>query len=216
MEEKIKTGTTILAIKCKDGIVVASDTQATLGFLATPTSQKIFKLNDNIVAAIAGGVADAQTIIRYIRSQLKLKEIREGEVTVRAASYLISNILFSGSKSFIPYFSVFIVAGKDKNGFKIFHIGDMAGAIEEREYYAADGSGSYYTLATLDAEYKKGMSIKEGIKLALKCLKVSRKRDIGTGYRLDIWIIDKKGVRRLERKEIEEIEKGINIVESEQ
>ena len=49
-QEILRTGTTTIGIKCKDGIVLASDKQATAGLLvASNTAQKIFKLGEQFI-----------------------------------------------------------------------------------------------------------------------------------------------------------------------
>ena len=58
----LKSGTTILGIVCKDGVVMAGDRQSTLGerIVASKTSQKVRKINDYIVISGTGSVSDIQ------------------------------------------------------------------------------------------------------------------------------------------------------------
>lgn len=54
-----KTGTTIVGLKFKDGIVLAADTRATAGtIVAEKNCQKIHYIADNIYCCGAGTAAD--------------------------------------------------------------------------------------------------------------------------------------------------------------
>ncbi|MEE8133271.1 MAG: proteasome subunit beta, partial [Nitrososphaerales archaeon] len=54
-------GTTTIGITCSDGVVLATDTRATAGFLyiAHRHVKKIQKIDNHIAMTIAGSVADA-------------------------------------------------------------------------------------------------------------------------------------------------------------
>ena len=57
----LKTGTTILGIVCKDGVIMAADRQSTAGnMVMNKNSKKAKKINDYLVLASAGVVSDIQ------------------------------------------------------------------------------------------------------------------------------------------------------------
>ncbi|MCK5548244.1 MAG: proteasome subunit beta, partial [Thermoplasmata archaeon] len=77
--KEIKTGTTTLALVCKDGIVLASERRATMGTLiAHKTTKKIFKLDDNMGMTTAGLVGDLQLLARYITAEVELYKLKRG------------------------------------------------------------------------------------------------------------------------------------------
>src|SRR4030042_4536357 len=90
-----KTGTTTVGLVCKDGVVLASDKRATMGYLiASKDIDKIYPVSGTIAMTIAGGVGDAQTLIRWMTAELKLYELKhEKPATVEAAATLLANIL---------------------------------------------------------------------------------------------------------------------------
>ena len=53
-----------------------------------------------------------------------------------------------------------------------------------------------YVLGLLERQYKKGLTIKEGIELAKESLKSSIQRDIGSGYGIDVFTITKDGIKK--------------------
>src|SRR3990167_5139232 len=190
MEDKeLKTGTTTIGIVCKDGIVLAADKRATSVYLITYKKfDKIITITDNIAVTVAGTVSDVQLLTKYLKAELKLKDIRTGrETTVKEASSLLANFVYNNIRkySLIPGISHFIVGGKDSSG---FHLYDLSpdGSIVEVDDYISSGSGSVMVFGVLETLYKKGLSVEEGVKLAAKGVNAAVQRDIASGNGIDI------------------------------
>ena len=98
--EAMKTGTTTLGIICKDGIVLAADKRATAGnFIVTKKTDKIFEVFDGIAVTMAGTVSDAQLLVKLIRAELKLKEVRTGRnPTVKESANLLAGMGYEKKK----------------------------------------------------------------------------------------------------------------------
>jgi len=205
-ETELKTGTTTLALMCKDGIVMAADKRATSGYLiAHKKFDKIMNITDNIAVTVAGTVSDVQLLAKYIKAELRLKQIRtDRENTVKEAANLLAMLVYNNIRklSLIPGISHFIICGKDDNG---FHVYDLSpdGSIAEIDDYNTSGSGSVMVYGVLETLYKKNMSIEEGIKLAVKCINAAIQRDIASGNGMDIVTITKDGVKKVISKEID-------------
>src|SRR3989344_1142768 len=114
---EMKTGTTTVGIICKDGIVLAADKRATSGYLISwKRFDKVIPINENIAVTVAGTVSDVQLLVRYLKAELKLKDIRTGrETTVKEASSLLANFVYNNIRrySIITGISHFIMGGKD-------------------------------------------------------------------------------------------------------
>jgi proteasome beta subunit len=68
-----KTGTTTVGLVCKDGVILAAEKKSTMGYLiANKESDKILPVEDHVAMTIAGASGDAQTLVRYMRAELKL------------------------------------------------------------------------------------------------------------------------------------------------
>ncbi|MBI2651046.1 proteasome subunit beta [Candidatus Woesearchaeota archaeon] len=201
-----KTGTTTLALVCKEGIVLAADKRATSGYLISYKKfDKIINITDNIAVTVAGTVSDVQLLAKYIKAELKLKQIRtDRENTVKEAANLLSMLVYSNIRklSLIPGISHFIVGGKDESG---FHVYDLSpdGSIVEVDDYISSGSGSVMVYGVLETLYKENMSIDEGIKLAAKSILAALQRDIASGNGISIVTITKDGIKKVISKEIE-------------
>jgi ATP-dependent HslUV protease, peptidase subunit HslV len=73
MSQQTFHGTTILAIRHKDGIVVAGDGQVTLGSVVTKhKARKVRRIyQDNIIVGFAGATSDALTLSEKLEEKLK-------------------------------------------------------------------------------------------------------------------------------------------------
>ncbi|MCH8003335.1 MAG: proteasome subunit beta [Nanoarchaeota archaeon] len=205
VDKELKTGTTTLALQCKDGIVLAADKRATSGYLISHKKfEKILNITENIAVTVAGTVSDVQLLAKYIRAELKLKLIRtDRESTVKEAANLLSMMVYNNIRklSLIPGISHFLIGGKDEEG---FHIYDLApdGSIVVVDDYTTSGSGSVMVYGVLETLYHKKVSVEEGIKLAVKSINAAVQRDVASGDGIDIVTITKDGVKKVLSKEI--------------
>ncbi|MAG91942.1 proteasome subunit beta [Candidatus Woesearchaeota archaeon] len=200
-----KTGTTTIGLVCKDGLVLAADKRATSGYLiAWKKFDKIVPITKNIAVTVAGSVSDVQLLTKYLKAELKLKDIRTGrETSVKEGANLLANFVYNNIRKFsvLPGISHFIIGGKDSTG---FHLYDLSpdGSIVEVDDYISSGSGSVMVFGVLETLYKKGLSVDEGVKLAAKGINAAVQRDIASGNGMDILTITKDGVKKAVSKEI--------------
>ena len=54
----------------------------------------------------------------------------------------------------------------------------------------------------LDAEYKNGMTTEDGIKLVRKCIDASRKRDLGSGKGIDVFVVKEDDIKKVLAQEV--------------
>ena len=192
-----KTGTTTVGMICKDGAVLAAEKKSTMGYLiASKESEKILPVEDHIALTIAGASGDAQALARYMKAELKLFSIQnQRKISVKGASTLLANILQSGRWTYLPYMVQLIIAGFDSSGPSVFTL-DAIGSVEEEKKFFSTGSGSPMALGVLEDNYKEGMSVEEGSKLAVRAIKAAIERDIGSGGKgIDVAIITKDGIK---------------------
>jgi len=204
----LKTGTTILGIVCKDGVVMAADRQVTAGTIVmSKDTKKVVQINDYLVTSWTGGAADAQRQGKLISAELKLKELRsKSRPSVKQAANLISSIAYSTIRqpSMIPSIVGTLVAGFNEDGsFELYTIEPAGTVIKVEDYDANFGSGMPYVLGLLERQYKKNMTLKEGIELAKESLKSSTQRDVGSGYGIDVFTISKEGIKKVVEQTIE-------------
>lgn len=203
----LKTGTTILGIVCKDGVVMAADKQSTAGTIVmSKDSEKIKVVNDYLLFAGTGMVADIQRAVKIVAAELKLKELRsKSRPTVKNGAGLITQIIYSSVRqpAMLQFMVGSLVGGVNEDGTTELYSIDPAGGIQKIENYDANfGSGMPYVLGLLERQYKKGLTVKEGIELAIESIKSSTQRDVGSGYGIDVFIITKEGIKKVIDQEI--------------
>jgi len=205
----LKTGTTTLGIVCKDGVVMASDRQVTLGssLVGKKNFVKTRQLNDYILMSIAGQASDGQRLWKIIPAELKLKELRsKSRPTVKQAANLLASISFSNIRqhSMIPSIVGSLLGGFNEDGtIELYTIGIDGTINQVDDYDASVGSGVTFVLGLLERQYKKGISVKEGVELAKEALKSSTQRDVYSGYGIDVFTITKDGIKKVVEQTIE-------------
>ena len=171
----LKTGTTIVGICCRDGIVLGADTRSTGGPLVMDKNKrKIHPIAPSILCCAAGTSADCDQITRKASQYLGLIRIEKelaGEFTINnriidsittAVTY-ISRILQDGqvTQSGRKTQSVLILGGMDDSGPALFQI-DSDG-VPIRMSFGALGSGSTDALAVLESERFNRIKLKNSI-----------------------------------------------------
>ncbi len=189
---KLKTGTTTMGVVCKDGVVLATESQATMGYLiASKDATKLFKITPRIGMTIAGGVADCQQIVKTLTALLAIRELELAKATlVKAAAQLTAVLLFQNRM--FPYYSALLIGGFDEEGTHLYSLDPFGSVIEEKQFTSV-GSGSVVGFGVLEAGFKEKMTVKEGVDLVKRAIDAARKRDIASGGKLQIATITGKG-----------------------
>ncbi|MGM0510027.1 MAG: archaeal proteasome endopeptidase complex subunit beta [Thermoplasmatota archaeon] len=201
MEEKTNKGTTTLGLVCKDGVVIATEKRATMGHMIThKDTKKLFAIGDSLGLTISGLVADGQQIARYLSSEVELYQLkRDKQISVKAASTLLSNMLLG--RRMLPYYVQLLLGGFDSDGGHVYSLDMAGGAISDD--YAAGGSGMPFVYGVLEDNYKEGMTLDEGVDLAVLSLMVSSSRDSASGDGIRVAKITKKGFEEVDDKDVE-------------
>lgn len=202
-DKTLSTGTTTVGVVCSDGIVMASDRRATMGyFIANKDIQKIYQIDDNLSMTIAGGVGDAQALIRMMSAEASLYKFKHGRnISVKAAASLLSNLLHN--YRFYPFYVQLIIGGYDGEKAEIYSLDAIGGLTGEK--YVSTGSGSPIAYGLLEELYKEGGSVKDNLRAAGKAIAAAMKRDAATGEHVDLISITKSGFKRYERAEVEKM-----------
>ncbi|MCK9151495.1 archaeal proteasome endopeptidase complex subunit beta [Methanobacterium alcaliphilum] len=202
-------GTTTVGITCNDGVVFATERRASMGNLvAHKVAEKIFKIDDHIVATIAGSVADAQSLMKYISAEVVLYKMRNGErISIESASALASNILHSSR--FYPYFVQTLLGGVDETGAKIYSLDPAGGMIKDK--FISTGSGSPFAYGVLEDRYTDDLYIEEGIDIAIRAIKSAMERDTYSGNGILVaTVTEDEGYRMLSEEEVQKRLKEIS------
>lgn len=216
MDENLKknilsTGTSLVGIVCKDGIVMAGDRKTTAGgqIVMSKNTQKVCPINDYLVISGTGTSSDIEVAKKLIRAQLKLKELRDKtRATVKEAANLIaaSNYQNIRKPAMIPFMAGLMIGGLNKDGTTELYSVEPAGSTMKVEDFDANfSSGMPYILGLLEKMYKKGLTMEQGIELAIDAIKSSSERDTASGHGIDVFTITKDGINHVSKQKAESV-----------
>jgi len=183
-----KTGTTIVGLIYKDGIVLGADTRATEGSIVCDKNcEKIHYIANNIYCCGAGTAADTENTTALISSQLELHRLSTGrQPRVITAKTLLKQLLFryQGNVS-----AALVLGGVDNTGPHLATVYPH-GSTDELPFVTM-GSGSLAAMAMFEAHYKPNMEREEAIRLVHAAICSGIFNDLGSGSNVDIVVITK-------------------------
>ena len=202
-EKLTKTGTTTLGIVCKEGVVIATETRATMGHLiAHKATKKLYKIDEHLALATAGLVGDLQVLARYLSAEANLYRLkRDSKIPVESAATLMSNIM--NQRKFMPYYVQLILGGYDNEGGHVYSLDAAGGAIPDK--YTSAGSGSPFVFGVLEDSFKDNMNAEEGVDLAVRAITAAKNRDSASGGMIDVAIITKDGFKAVPEEDIKTV-----------
>ncbi len=202
--KQMETGTTTVGVIADGAVVLGADRKATMGYLVSSKHfPKILRIDEKLAMTTAGVVGDAQALARYIKAELRLFELNEsGKATVKGASMMISNILYS--RRFYPYMVQLVIGGYD-NKPRLFSLDPSGGLSEEKEYFST-GSGSVMAFGVLEDKFRPCMHVDEAKRLVARAVRAATKRDIASGGDgIDIVVIDSRSYKILGDEETKKL-----------
>jgi proteasome beta subunit len=178
-------GTTVLALRYSDGVVVAGDRRATEGFqIAHRSIEKVFAADDHSAVAIAGAAGPAVEMVRLFQTELEHYEKVEGDrLSLEGKANKLSQMIRANLPAAMQGLIVVpVFAGYDhsRDQGRIFKYDVTGGRYEEDDYHAT-GSGGKDARSTLKKRYRDGLSRDEAIKFAIEALFDAADEDVGTG-----------------------------------
>ncbi len=194
-------GTTTVGVVCSDGVILGTDTRATMGnYVASKRAKKVYQITDSLAMTIAGGVAVAQRIVDILKINARLFEFEKGRpMPVASAARLVSNILFSNRSVGRPLPLQALIGGYDETGPHVFNLDPFGSLIEEK--VVSTGSGSPFAYGVLEDRYNQDSSVEELLPVVVSAVDSAMKRDTASGDSFDIAVISKEGFRELTHEE---------------
>jgi proteasome beta subunit len=178
-------GTTVLALRYRDGVIMAGDRQATAGYqVASRRIEKIFKADDLSGVGIAGAAGPAMEMAKLFQTELEHYEKVEGDnLSLDGKANKLGQMIRMNLQAAMMGLAVVpIFAGFDeKTGLgRLFKYDITGGRYEERDY-DAQGSGSKDARDSLKKLWKRDMPRDEALRTALEALVDAADEDVGTG-----------------------------------
>jgi len=183
-----KTGTTIVGVCYKDGVVLGADTRATGGStVCDKNCEKIHYLAPNIYCCGAGTAADTEKTTDIISGQLYLHRMASGRQSrVCTANKMLKDMLFRYQGNIG---AAMVLGGVDNDGPHIYCVYPHGSA--DNIPYATMGSGSLAAMAVFEERYKDDMTLDEAKLLVRDAIRAGIFNDLGSGGNVDLTVITK-------------------------
>ncbi len=209
-------GTTIVALRHANGVVMAGDRRATMGnIIAQRDIQKVFPADQYSLIGIAGSAGIAIELVRLFQVELEHYEKIEGTPLSlngkanRLSSMLRSNLgLAMQGMAVVPLFAGF--DSTEKTG-RIFSYDITGGRYEEHDFCAV-GSGSQFARGALKKINAVNQSEEDAIAAAIEALfdaadddSATGGPDISRGIFPVIYTAGETGVREIDTNRVSEL-----------
>ncbi len=208
-------GTTIVALRYADGVVLAGDRRVTQGYsIAHRGLEKVFPADHYSAVGIAGAAGPAIEMVRLFQTQLEHYEKVEGlTLSLEGKANQLAQMVRANLPMAMEGLGVVpLFAGYDtrRRLGRIFSYDLTGGRYEELEFHAT-GSGGQDARTTVKLGYRDGLSLGEAVELAVKALFQAADEDSATGgpdpvrgiYPV-VAVVDQEGYRRLPDDEVAE------------
>ncbi|XP_071652488.1 proteasome subunit beta type-4-like isoform X1 [Temnothorax longispinosus] len=194
----ITTGTSVIGIQFKDGIIIAADILGSYGSLARYRNlERLMKVNDNIILGTSGDYADFQCIKSYVERKILEEQCLDDGFSLKpkALHCWLTRVMYNRRSNFDPFLNNFIIAGLE-NGEPFLRTVDKLGTAYN-DPVIATGYGAYMATPILRKAYEDNnqMNKEEAIELLYKVMQVLFYRDARSFPKYHLGIVTKeKGV----------------------
>jgi proteasome beta subunit len=184
-DARVAHGTTVLALRFGDGVLVAGDRLATMGNLVGSRDiQKVYATSAHSLMAIAGAAGPSIEMARLLRVQLEHYEKIEGEpLELEGKANTLSGLIRQNLPAAMQGLVVVpIFAGYDRRR-RLGRVWkyEITGARFEEQDYDSVGSGSIFARESLKKRWKPACASTEALTMAIEALTDAADEDRATG-----------------------------------
>jgi proteasome alpha subunit len=171
-EKTVKLGSASIGLACKDGVVIVADRRVRDKLIAPESANKIFEIDDHIVATAAGILADARILVDHAQVLAQQNKITyNSPIEPLSVIRMIADRkqMFTQYGGARPYGVAVLLGGVNKGRVHLY-TSDVTGNFFSYKANAI-GENDEKIKEILRKEFKEEMTIEEGIKFALKIYK---------------------------------------------
>jgi proteasome alpha subunit len=171
-KKTVRLGNTAIGMVCKDGVLLVTDKRIVDKLVVPEAIEKIFQIDDHIMATAAGIISDARVLIE--QAQVKAQQnhvVYDSPVDIITVVKNICDVkqMCTQSGGLRPFGVSLLIAGIDEGGKKLFET-DPTGIFYQYKATVI-GEGEPDIEEILQKEYKDTMTIEDGLKLCIKAMK---------------------------------------------
>lgn len=193
-QSPIVTGTSVIALKYKDGVMLAADTLGSYGSLARFTdNRRIISVHNTTLLGGSGDFSDFQ----YITDKLDDMAVNDFnlndgcELTPAEIFHYLQRMMYHRRNKFDPLWNSMVIAGL-KEGAPFLGQVNMIGLAFEGDFLAT-GFGHHFAMPLLRKQWRADMSEDEARKLLEMCMLVCYYRDCRTLNRIQVGKVTAEG-----------------------
>ena len=206
-EKTVRLGHSSLGMVCEDGVFILADKRITDNLIALKSTSRVYEIDEHLISSVAGIVSDARVLIE--RAQVLAQQHRVTYDSAIEPELIIKNIS-NIKQQFSQY-----------GGARPFGVSLMLAGINGKkpELYVSDVTGNYLSYnanaigeddekikVKLREHYKKDLTIKKGVKLALEIYKEVQGEKFNINrFELGYIKTDEGKLKKVEGKDIQEL-----------
>ncbi|GAA5859560.1 hypothetical protein JCM8547_006141 [Rhodosporidiobolus lusitaniae] len=201
-QQPIVTGTSVLGLKFKGGVMLAADNLASYGSLARfKDIRRLHKVGNNTLVGASGDMADFQQVKRLLENLMTEESILDDghELATSQVFEYLSNVMYSKRSKFDPFWNAILVAGVE-DGEPFLSYVDLVGVTYSSPSIAT-GFGAHLAqpllrkaLDDLGPDGEKLLEEKDARKILENAMKVLFYRDARSINKFQIAVVNSEGV----------------------
>ena len=181
----ITHGTTVVAVRYIDGVVMAGDRRATSGnFISHRRIEKVFPADSHSGVAISGVAGLAMEMVHLFQLQLEHYEKVEGSpLSLDGKANQLSQMLRSHmplAMQGLPIVPIFAGFDERAGQGRLFQFDGTGGRYEERDY-ATTGSGSLHATTVIKLRHHDALDLDGAVDVVVEALFQAADEDSATG-----------------------------------
>jgi proteasome alpha subunit len=190
-EKTVGLGSSSIGMVCKDGLLIVADRRIRDKLIAPESANKIFEIDEHIVATAAGILSDARILVDQAQVMSQQNRVTYGSAIEPIA---VIRMIADKKQMFTQYggarpFAVSFLLGGVVKGQMHLYTSDVTG-----NYFAyranAIGENDEKIKEILRSEFKDDMTVDDGLKFAMKIFKELLGKNFDTD-RFDVGYIKK-------------------------
>ena len=206
-EKTVRLGSSSIGMVCSDGVFILADKRNEDTLVVPSSAQKVYEIDTHIIGSVAGIISDARVLID--KAQVLAQQHRvtydspiEPEIVIKEISNTKQQFTQYGGAR--PFGVSVMIAGLQDNRGRLY-TSDITG--NYYEYFSnAIGEDDSKIKEILREKYKKDLTLKKGIEIAIEAMKKT-KGDKFKIERLELGYLEnnREEIKRLEGKKILEL-----------
>lgn len=203
-KKTVKQGSSVVGLSYKDGVMIIADRRIVDTLIVPGSIEKIYTIDDHLIASAAGIISDARVLIEYARNKAQSHRLTYGvPIDVIGIVKEVCDLkqAYTQIGGYRPFGISLLIAGVDRNDKGLF-VTDPTG-IYFKYYAVAIGNNDSEISEYLHKHFKQNLSFDDALRLGIEAMKVGNKDIIPE--RIDAMCID--NVKKIQAIDLNSIKK---------